>query len=93
VLLARWLATQPAVIILDEPTRGIDIGAKQEIEQLIARLRADGLAVLFISSEIDEVVRNCSRVLVLRERRLTGEIAGADINSEKLMQLMAGTHE
>jgi monosaccharide-transporting ATPase len=93
VLLARWLATQPAVIILDEPTRGIDIGAKQEIEQLIAKLRADGLAVLFISSEIDEVVRNCSRVLVLRERRLTGEIAGADINSERLMQLMAGTHE
>ena len=69
VLLARWLATQPAVIILDEPTRGIDIGAKQEIEQLIAKLRADGLAVLFISSEIEEIVRTCSRVLVLRERR------------------------
>ncbi len=93
VLLARWLATQPVVIILDEPTRGIDIGAKQEIEQLIARLRADGLAVLFISSEIDEVVRNCSRVLVLRERRLTGEIAGGNINSERLMHMMAGTHE
>lgn len=93
VLLARWLATQPAVIILDEPTRGIDIGAKQEIEQLIARLRENGLAVLFISSEIDEVVRNCSRVLVLRERRLVGEIAGSDITSEKLMRLMAGTHE
>ncbi len=93
VLLARWLATQPAVIILDEPTRGIDIGAKQEIEQLIAKLRDDGLAVLFISSEIDEVVRNCSRVLVLRERRLTGEVAGAEINSERLMHLMAGTHE
>jgi len=93
VLLARWLATQPAVIILDEPTRGIDIGAKQEIEQLIAKLRDDGLAVLFISSEIDEVVRNCSRVLVLRERRLTGEVAGAELNSERLMHMMAGTHE
>ncbi len=93
VLLARWLATQPAIIILDEPTRGIDIGAKQEIEQLIAKLRDDGLAVLFISSEIDEVVRNCSRVLVLRERRLAGEIAGTDLNSERLMHLMAGTHE
>ena len=90
VLLARWLATQPAVIILDEPTRGIDIGAKQEIEQLIAQLRADGLAVLFISSEMDEVVRNCSRVLVLRERRLIGEIVGAEITSERLMQMMAG---
>ncbi len=93
VLLARWLATQPAVIILDEPTRGIDIGAKQEIEQLIAKLRDDGMAVLFISSEIDEMVRNCSRVLVLRERRLTGEVAGDQLNSERLMRLMAGTHE
>jgi len=93
VLLARWLATQPAVIILDEPTRGIDIGAKQEIEQLIAKLRDDGLAVLFISSEIDEVVRNCSRVLVLRERRLAGEVTGAELSTERLMQLMAGAHE
>ncbi len=93
VLLARWLATRPEVIILDEPTRGIDIGAKQEIEQLIAKLRDDGLAVLFISSEIDEVVRNCSRVLVLRERRLTGEVAGVGLSSENLMHLMAGTHE
>jgi simple sugar transport system ATP-binding protein len=93
VLLARWLATQPAVIILDEPTRGIDIGAKQEIEQLIAGLRADGLAVLFISSEIDEVVRNCSRVLVLRERRFTGEVAGEGLTADHLMHLMAGTHE
>ncbi len=90
VLLARWLATRPAVIILDEPTRGIDIGAKQEIEQLIAKLRDDGLAVLFISSEIDEVVRNCSRVLVLRERRLTGETSGAGLNSQSLMRLLAG---
>ena len=93
VLLARWLATHPAVIILDEPTRGIDIGAKQEIEQLIAKLRADGLAVLFISSEIEEVVRNCSRVMVLRERRLAGEVAAADLSVERLMHLMAGTHE
>jgi galactofuranose transport system ATP-binding protein len=93
VLLARWLATQPAVIILDEPTRGIDIGAKQEIEQLIAKLRDEGLAVLFISSEIDEVVRNCSRVLMLRERRMTGEVTGSALNSEHLMQMMAGTHE
>jgi len=92
VLLARWLATQPAVIILDEPTRGIDIGAKQEIEQLIAKLRDDGLAVLFISSEIDEVVRNCSRVLVLRERRMAGEVTGAELSTEHLMTMMAGTH-
>jgi monosaccharide-transporting ATPase len=93
VLLARWLATQPVVIILDEPTRGIDIGAKEEIENLIAKLRADGLAVLFISSEIEEVVRTCSRVMVMRERRLTGEVTGDGITTEHLMAMMAGTHE
>ncbi len=93
VLLARWLATQPAVIILDEPTRGIDIGAKEEIENLIAKLRADGLAVLFISSEIEEVVRTCSRVMVMRERRLAGEVTGGGITTEHLMAMMAGTHE
>ena len=91
VLLARWLATQPQAIILDEPTRGIDVGAKQEIEQLIAQLRDDGLAVLFISSEIEEVVRNCGRAIVLRERRQAGEVAGADLNGGTLMRLMAGT--
>jgi monosaccharide-transporting ATPase len=92
VLLARWLATQPELIILDEPTRGIDIGAKAEIEQLIAKLRAEGVAVLFISSEIEEIVRNSSRVVVLRERRHAGEFAGADITTPRLMQAMAGGH-
>lgn len=89
VLLARWLATQPVVLVLDEPTRGIDIGAKQEIEQLIARLRVEGLAVLFISSELEEVVRNCQRVLVLRERRPAGEFVGAEIELPRLMRAMA----
>jgi len=93
VLLARWLATQPQAIILDEPTRGIDIGAKQEIEELIARLRDDGLAVLFISSEIEEIVRNCGRAVVLRERRPAGEAVGVDLNGRHLMHLMAGTNE
>ncbi|MBI4622082.1 MAG: sugar ABC transporter ATP-binding protein [Verrucomicrobia bacterium] len=93
VLLARWLATQPEAIILDEPTRGIDVGAKAEIEQLIAKLRAEGLAVLLISSEIEEMVRNCSRVLVLRERTLAGEVSGDALTPERLMHVMAGTHE
>jgi simple sugar transport system ATP-binding protein len=90
VLLARWLATQPEAIILDEPTRGIDIGAKVEIESLIAGLRADGLAVLLISSEIEEVVRTCTRVLVLRERALVGEIAAPALTPAELMRKMAG---
>ncbi|HUR59788.1 MAG TPA: sugar ABC transporter ATP-binding protein [Opitutaceae bacterium] len=93
VLLARWLATQPEVIILDEPTRGIDVGAKAEIEQLVAKLRADGLAVLLISSEIEEIVRTCARVLVLRERRMAGEVSAPDLTPEKLMQAMAGATE
>lgn len=94
VLLARWLATQPEVIILDEPTRGIDIGAKAEIEQLITKLRADGLSVLLISSEIEEIVRTCARVVVLRERAVAGEVhAGAELTPAGLMRRMAGTHE
>jgi simple sugar transport system ATP-binding protein len=92
VLLARWLATQPELIILDAPTRGIDVGAKAEIEQLIAKLRADGLAVLLISSEIEEIVRNCSRVLVLRERKLEAELTGSELSPERLMRAMAGGH-
>jgi simple sugar transport system ATP-binding protein len=92
VLLARWLATQPELIILDEPTRGIDVGAKAEIEQIIAKLRADGVAVVFISSEIEEIVRNSSRVVVLRERRKAGEFSGAEIETPRLMQAMAGGH-
>jgi len=90
VLLARWLATQPEVIILDEPTRGIDVGAKAEIEQLIGKLRADGLAVLFISSEIEEIVRNCARVLVLRDRKLVGEVPAENLTTERLMHVIAG---
>ena len=90
VLLARWLATQPRVLILDEPTRGIDVGAKQEIENLIAELRAQGLAVIFISSEIEEIVRNCHRVFVLRERETVAELRGDEITLPKLLHTMAG---
>ena len=93
VLLARWLATQPQIMLLDEPTRGIDVGAKAEIEQLIAGLRDDGMAVLFISSEIEEVVRNCQRVRVLRSRRFTDEVTGAEVSVESLMRRMGGGHE
>ncbi len=90
VLLARWLATQPRLLILDEPTRGIDVGAKQEIENLIAKLRAEGLAVIFISSEIEEVVRNCHRVFVMRERETVAEFRGEAITLPNLLHHMAG---
>ncbi|MBE7367151.1 sugar ABC transporter ATP-binding protein [Ramlibacter pallidus] len=75
VLLARWLATQPRLLILDEPTRGVDVGGKQEIMDEILRLAKDGMAVLFISSEIEEVVRVSHRIAVLRDRRKAGELA------------------
>jgi galactofuranose transport system ATP-binding protein len=92
VLLARWLAMQPSLIILDEPTRGIDVGAKAEIEKLVHSLREKGMAILFISSELDEEIRNCRRVVVLRDRRKIGELSGADLTENRIMNLIA-THE
>ena len=91
VLLARWLATEPKLFILDEPTRGIDVGAKAEIERLIQSLRQDGLSVLFISSELEEVVRQSQRVIVLRDRRKVGELTEGGISEETIMQSIA-TH-
>ncbi|HEX5687828.1 MAG TPA: sugar ABC transporter ATP-binding protein [Ideonella sp.] len=75
-LLARWLATEPALLILDEPTRGIDVAAKQDIMDQIRALAGGGLSVLFISSELDEVARLSDRVVVMRERRKAGELPG-----------------
>ncbi len=89
VLLARWLATEPKLFILDEPTRGIDVGAKAEIEKLIQSLRQEGLAVLFISSELEEIVRQSQRVIILRDRRKVGELAEAEISEEAIMQSIA----
>ncbi|MFY9986425.1 MAG: sugar ABC transporter ATP-binding protein [Chthoniobacterales bacterium] len=89
VLLARWLATEPKLFILDEPTRGIDVGAKAEIEKLIQSLRQDGLAVLFISSELEEVVRQSQRVVILRDRRKVGELTEAAISEQAIMESIA----
>lgn len=88
VLLARWLAMQPKLIILDEPTRGIDVGAKAEIETLISSLREKGMAVLFISSELEEVIRVSNRVVVLRDRKQAGELTG-DISEHQVLHLIA----
>ena len=88
-MLARWLATEPRLFILDEPTRGIDVGAKAEVEKLIQSLRQEGLAVLFISSELEEIVRQSQRVVVLRDRRKVGELTEAEISEEAIMQSIA----
>jgi len=89
VILARWLATDPQLLILDEPTRGIDIGAKDEIKKLIIKLAKGGMTILFISSELQEVVNCCQRVLILRDRNIIGELAGEDIQEAAIMQIIA----
>ncbi|MEO8095850.1 MAG: sugar ABC transporter ATP-binding protein, partial [Pseudolysinimonas sp.] len=78
VLLARWLATAPQLIILDEPTRGIDVGAKADIQRKVAELAGEGLSVIFISSELEEVVRLAQRIVVMRDRRKIGELSSHD---------------
>ena len=89
VLLARWMCMNPKLMILDEPTRGIDVGAKAEIEQLIQEFSKSGISVLMISSEIAELERNCDRVVVMREGRVVDELIGDDINQDKIMQAIA----
>ena len=78
MVLSKWLATQPRVLILDEPTRGIDVGAKAEVHRLIGELAAAGLAILMISSELPEILAMSDRVLVMREGRLTATLARAE---------------
>ncbi|MES2705475.1 MAG: sugar ABC transporter ATP-binding protein [Verrucomicrobiota bacterium] len=89
VLLARWLALQPKLLILDEPTRGIDIGAKGEIETLLRSLRDKGLAVVFISAELEEVVRLCDQVVVLRDRHQEAVLQGPAISMDAILRVVA----
>ena len=90
VVLARWLARRPALLIVDEPTRGIDIATKSEVHGLLAGLAADGVAVLMISSELPEVLRLGDRILVMREGRLVHEYARADATEENLVAAATG---
>jgi simple sugar transport system ATP-binding protein len=89
VILARWLASHPRLLLLDEPTRGIDVGAKLEIEKLIAKLASDGMAIVFISSDLEEMVRNSRRVVVLRDRRKIAELGPGQISEEAIMHAIA----
>ncbi|WP_020015984.1 sugar ABC transporter ATP-binding protein [Promicromonospora sukumoe] len=90
VLLARWLATAPKLLVLDEPTRGIDVGAKAEIQKLVAELAADGMSVVFISAELEEVLRISHRIAVLRDRRKVAEIDGNRASMDQVVELIAG---
>jgi len=90
VVLARWLARKPTLLIIDEPTRGIDIATKSEVHELLAQLAASGVAILMISSELPEVLRVGDRILVMREGRITAEYARADASEESLMSAATG---
>jgi rhamnose transport system ATP-binding protein len=91
VVLAKWLATKPQVLILDEPTRGIDVGTKAEVHRLISQLAGQGLAILMISSELPEVLGMSDRILVMREGRLTGEFSRAEATQEGIMAAATGS--
>jgi ribose transport system ATP-binding protein len=90
VVLGKWLAMKPRLFLLDEPTRGVDIGAKQEIYQLMETLAAQGAAILFVSSELTEIIGISDRVLVMHEGRLTGELQRDELSEEAVMQLATG---
>ncbi len=93
VILARWLLTHPSYLILDEPTRGIDIGTKTEIQRLVLKLADDGVSVTFISSEIEEMLRTCSRLIVMRDRNIVGELQGEQLTQSHVMRTIAGGAE
>ena len=90
VILARWLLTHPQYLILDEPTRGIDVGTKTEIQKLVLKLAEEGVSVTFISSEIEEMLRTCSRLIVMRDRNIVGELRGSQLTQDNVMRTIAG---
>jgi ABC-type sugar transport system ATPase subunit len=90
VVIAKWLATRPRVLILDEPTRGIDIGAKVEVHRLISQLATEGMAIMMISSELPEVLAMSDRILVMHEGRITGEFARDEASQERILAAAMG---
>lgn len=90
VIIGRWLLTNPDFLILDEPTRGIDVGTKTEIQKLVVKLAEEGMAVVFISSEIEEMLRTCDRMVVMRDGAKVGELDGEEMNQSTIMSTIAG---
>ena len=93
VILGRWLLTHPQYLILDEPTRGIDVGTKVEIQKLVLKLAEEGVSVTFISSEIEEMLRTCSRLIVMKDRQIAGELTGTNLTQSDVMHVIAGGNE
>jgi simple sugar transport system ATP-binding protein len=90
VILARWLAANPRLLILDEPTRGIDVGTKADIQKLVLSLAEEGKSCVFISSELDEVLRTSHRIVVMRDRAKVAEFSG-QVDEKEIMQAIAGS--
>jgi ABC-type sugar transport system ATPase subunit len=91
VVLGKWLMTHPSVLFLDEPTRGIDVGAKAEIHALMAKLAQEGVAIVFVSSELPEILGMSDRVLVLHEGKITGEFINDNLTQEDILRCAAGS--
>jgi ribose transport system ATP-binding protein len=89
-MIGKWLSTNPTVIFMDEPTRGIDVGAKSEIHAMLRRLSDEGIGVIIISSELPEIIGMCDRVIVMHEGRVTGEVKGEEITEKNIIVLASG---
>lgn len=89
VILARWMAAQPKILILDEPTRGIDIGAKAEIQRLMLEMCGEGVSVIFISSELDEIIRCSNRIIIMRDREKVAEVDGSSCTQQDILKIIA----
>jgi ABC-type sugar transport system ATPase subunit len=93
VLFAKWLLNAPRVLLADEPTRGVDVGAKRAIYELLVHLASEGMAIILVSSEIEEVLGLAHRVAVMRNGRIVGELGGPDISKEAVMRVAFGSSE
>jgi ribose transport system ATP-binding protein len=91
IVIGKWLARKPSILLLDEPTRGIDVGAKREIYQWMERLASEGIGVLFVSSDLEEILGVADRVLVMHEGRLAGELMRDAMSEESIMRLATGS--
>ena len=90
VIFGKWLERGPQIFMMDEPTRGIDVGTKVEIQKLVLKLASEGMSVTFISSETDEMLRTCSRLVVMRDRKVVGALTGDELTQSGIMATIAG---
>ena len=93
MVLAKWLSSSPHVLVLDNPTQGVDVGAKEDIYEIIAELAEKGVSVIVLSSEAQEIMRVCSRCFVLYHGKMMGELEGDQINENTIMKLATGVEE